>query len=142
MKKEQGILFSGEELNKTPENFKDTIGILSALRKKLGLSNLQVFSLVKLTASLTSRKDFLLEVTSQLSRMRYAKGKTQEEVNDKIGVADRLVNKWECGIKTPSGYLLMCYAEALGCKLMAVPVDLHIEVRELIEKWYAEQEQD
>ena len=134
----QGCLFSGEELKNIPEGLREAVAVLCQSRKKLGLSRLQTQYLVKLSSTLNTRKDFLEAVTKQLSRVRYAKGQTQEVVNDKIGVADRLVNKWECGDKYPTAYNMANWAESLGCRLVVIPIELHLEVRELIEKWYEE----
>ncbi len=40
-------------------------------------------------------------------------GITQDELNHTLGVADRLVSKWECGIRTPTSFHLYCWADAL-----------------------------
>ena len=40
-------------------------------------------------------------------------GLTQDDVNYKLGVADRLVSKWECGIRTPTSFNLLCWAQVL-----------------------------
>lgn len=64
-----------------------------------------------------TREDFLKDVVKQLVDARHAAGMTQEMLNDDLGVADRLVNKWECGIKSPSGFVLYCWADALGCDI-------------------------
>ncbi|MEP0264009.1 helix-turn-helix transcriptional regulator [Dokdonia sp.] len=40
-------------------------------------------------------------------------GMTQEDVNHKLGVADRLVSKWECGMRTPTSFNLHCWAQVL-----------------------------
>jgi len=42
---------------------------------------------------------------------------TQMELNDRIGVADKLVSKWECGMRRPNVYNLYNWAEALKCKI-------------------------
>lgn len=62
-----------------------------------------------------SREDFLQDVVKQLVDARHKAGMTQEMLNDALGIADRLVNKYECGIKSPSGFILYCWADALGC---------------------------
>jgi DNA-binding XRE family transcriptional regulator len=61
-----------------------------------------------------SRQDFLKDVVGDLVDLRHKRGMTQEEVNHKIGVADRLVSKWECGIRTPTSFNLYCWADALA----------------------------
>jgi len=68
-----------------------------------------------------SRQDFLKDVVGDLIHLRRMRGLTQEEVNHKIGVADRLVSKWECGIRTPTSFNLYCWADALNGKLTVVP---------------------
>jgi transcriptional regulator with XRE-family HTH domain len=68
-----------------------------------------------------SRQDFLKDVVGDLVDLRHKRGMTQEEVNHKIGVADRLVSKWECGIRTPTSFNLYCWADALDGKLTVEP---------------------
>ncbi len=41
---------------------------------------------------------------------RHEMGLTQIEVNDMIGVADKLVSKWECGMRRPNVYNLYNWA--------------------------------
>ena len=67
-----------------------------------------------------TRDDFLKDVVGQLVSLRHKKGLTQEELNYKIGVADRLVSKWECGLRTPTSFNLYCWVDALDGKLMVV----------------------
>lgn len=123
-----------------PDQFKEIVFQIKQARLKLGLSRQQFYYLVKVSSVLLSRRDFLKEVTSQLAKLRYVRGLTQEVVNERIGVADRLVNKWECGDKNPSGFNLMCWCEVLNCKLMAVPDELSNNIRKQIADYY-EQEQ-
>jgi DNA-binding XRE family transcriptional regulator len=63
---------------------------------------------------------FLRDLIQQLVDRRKALGMTQTDVNDEIGAADRLVNKWECGDRMPSGFLLFCWAKVLGGRLVFV----------------------
>ncbi len=67
------------------------------------------------------RQDFLRSVVSQLARRRYELGLTGLALDHKIGCAENLVAKWECGMRTPSAINLMYWAEALGCKWILVP---------------------
>ncbi len=67
-----------------------------------------------------TRDDFLKDVVGQLVSLRHRKGLTQEELNYKICVADRLVSKWECGLLTPTSFNLYCWADALDGKLRIV----------------------
>lgn len=68
-----------------------------------------------------TRSDFLRDVVNQLIILRHERNMTQEELNYKIGVADRLVSKWECGIRTPTSFNLYCWADALDGKIKVVP---------------------
>lgn len=56
-------------------------------------------------------------VIDQLIAARHARGLRQEDVNQMIGCADRLVSKWECREKYPSAYFLVLWAQALNVKL-------------------------
>lgn len=64
-----------------------------------------------------TRDDFLKDVVKQLIKRRKELGVTQEELNYKLGVADRLISKWECGTRTPTSFHLYCWADALDSKL-------------------------
>lgn len=75
------------------------------------------------TTSLEIRNDFLNNVVKQLVQRRHALGMTQDELNYQLGVADRLVSKWECGLRTPSSFNLYCWADALGTKLTIMSKD-------------------
>ncbi|MEQ8524715.1 helix-turn-helix transcriptional regulator [Gracilimonas sp.] len=68
-----------------------------------------------------TRDDFLMDVVGDLIKLRHRKGMTQEELNHRIGVADRLVSKWECGMRTPTSFNLYCWADALDGKLIVIP---------------------
>ena len=70
-----------------------------------------------------TRKDFLHKMVSQLVKRRKELGMTQEELNYKIGVADRLVSKWECGLRTPNSFNLLCWAQALDAEFILVAND-------------------
>lgn len=69
------------------------------------------------------RNDFLQDVVKQLVQRRIQLKLTQEELNSRLGVADRLVNKWECGLRTPSGFNLYWWADALDCHLIIAAND-------------------
>lgn len=53
----------------------------------------------------------------QFRKRRQLLGLTQTQLQEKIGVADNLISKWEVGMRKPSGFLLFCWADALGCEL-------------------------
>jgi len=42
-------------------------------------------------------------------------------VDARIGCAEHLSAKWECGMRAPSAFNLMCWAEALGCEWVLQP---------------------
>ncbi len=68
----------------------------------------------------TSVKAFEDCLIQQLRERREKLGLTQVKLQELIGVADNLVAKWEVGMRKPSGFLLFCWADALGCKLKLV----------------------
>jgi len=57
----------------------------------------------------------------QLIIRRKELGLTQKTLGEMLGVADDLVAKWETGARKPSGFLLFCWADALGCNLTLEP---------------------
>ena len=63
------------------------------------------------------RNDFLKFVVADLVTKRKRLEYTQEELNARLGVADRLVGKWEVGIRTPTSFHLYCWADALDMRL-------------------------
>ena len=64
-----------------------------------------------------SREDFAKPIVDALIKRRHELGLSQEQVNIKLGMADRYVNKWECGMKTPNLYNLMLWCSVLGLKI-------------------------
>ena len=64
-----------------------------------------------------TRTDFLKDVVLLLIARRLELGITQDELNHTLGVADRLVSKWECGTRTPTSFHLYCWADALESKI-------------------------
>jgi transcriptional regulator with XRE-family HTH domain len=58
------------------------------------------------------------KLIKQMIERREQLGLTHNELEEKIGVADALVAKWEVGIRKPSGFLLFCWADALECDLV------------------------
>lgn len=71
-----------------------------------------------------TRDDFLMDVVKQLIERRSELGITQDELNHMLGVADRLVSKWECGVRTPTSFHLYCWADALKGQFVFVPNEL------------------
>lgn len=60
-----------------------------------------------------TREDFLKKVVTPMVEARQRLGLTQEELDFKLGIADRLISHWECGKRTPTAFNLFCWAEAL-----------------------------
>ena len=53
-------------------------------------------------------------LAASLSRLRAARGLTQEEAAAKIGVSGKTISKWERGDSTPDAELLPTISAALG----------------------------
>lgn len=68
-----------------------------------------------------TRSDYLGGLVRTLIKRRLELGMTQEELNYKLGVADRLVSKWEVGTRTPLTFHLYCWADALKSELTIIP---------------------
>lgn len=79
---------------------------------------------------LKTRTDFLKEVVALLVQRRLQLGITQDELNHMLGVADRLVSKWECGVRTPSSFHLYCWADALESQMTIVANDNNLPTPE------------
>jgi len=60
---------------------------------------------------------FAESLINQFVEARKLKGFTQSQIDQKIGVADGLVAKWEAGIRRPTLFNAFCWAESLGVKL-------------------------
>lgn len=67
------------------------------------------------------RNDFLGDVVRQLIKRRKNLGITQDQLNHVLGVADRLVSHWECGVRSPTAFHLYCWADALKSELIIIP---------------------
>lgn len=68
------------------------------------------------------RVDYLKDVVKELVKQRKNLNLTQEELNARLGIADRLLSKWECGLRTPTSFNLYCWALSLGLKLTVIPL--------------------
>ncbi|MEM8938618.1 MAG: helix-turn-helix transcriptional regulator [Bacteroidota bacterium] len=82
---------------------------------------------IKLDYPNKTRSDFLESLVKSLIRRRQELNITQEELNHTLGVADRLVSKWECGTRTPLAFHLYCWADALQTCLTIVPKRQEVE---------------
>ena len=69
-------------------------------------------------APIESLHTFGEKLIFQMITRRKQFGLTQLEVEERLGVADHLVGNWEAGMRKPSGFLLFCWAETLGCDLV------------------------
>ncbi len=70
-----------------------------------------------------TRNDFLKDLVHSLVKRRHYLGMTQDVLNYDIGVAERLVSKWECGTKSPTAFNLYCWADALKGRIIFTPND-------------------
>jgi len=66
---------------------------------------------------------FSCGLISELTERRHKLGIPQTLVDDRIGVAQGLVAKWETGNRKPTAFNLHCWAESLGCKITLEVVD-------------------
>jgi hypothetical protein len=48
---------------------------------------------------------------------RRSLGLSQNALDDRIGCADGLISKWECGMRRPSAWNLACWMAALDCEV-------------------------
>ena len=89
----------------------------------------------KTAVSKVKRQQFLDGIAQVLIQARKDANLTQDMLNARLGIADRLLNKWECGIKTPSGFNLYCWADALNYELTAVPRDKYVTHLQILQTW-------
>ena len=80
-------------------------------------------SITKIKNDFNTRDDFLKSLISQFVNRRKSLNMTQEDVDAKMGNADRLVSKWECGLRTPTSFNLYCWAETLKTSLTIKPIE-------------------
>lgn len=57
-----------------------------------------------------------------LRARRQQLGKSQRDLAADIGVDARLLERWECGHRAPSLFMLAAWCQALGCGLLVVEV--------------------
>ncbi|MDD7887875.1 helix-turn-helix domain-containing protein [Flavivirga sp. 57AJ16] len=75
------------------------------------------------------RADFLTDVVKPMVKQRKKLGLSQEDVDSLLGVADRLVSKWECGVRSPTAFHLYCWADALKGQILFSPnEDLNVPI--------------
>ena len=68
-----------------------------------------------------TRGDFLSDIVQQFITRRKELGLTQDDIDIKMGNADRTCSKWECGDRMPNSFNLFCWAEALEAEIKIVP---------------------
>lgn len=68
-------------------------------------------------------QQFYKDLIGVLITTRKAIGMSQEQLCERIGVSDGLVNKWESGARLPSSFYLMCWCIALGLRLIPIGIN-------------------
>lgn len=58
------------------------------------------------------------KIVLEMVKARKDKRFTQAQVDYKLGCADGLVSKWECGDRIPSFFLLTCWCEVLDVEVI------------------------
>jgi DNA-binding transcriptional regulator YiaG len=69
-----------------------------------------------------ANRQFQKTLVTQLIARRKELGYSQRELGEIIGITDYLLAKWEGGHRRPSGFLLWCWAESLGVRLIIKPI--------------------
>lgn len=59
-------------------------------------------------------------VIIELVRARKRKNYSQEALDHVLGVSQGLVAKWECSLRMPSSFMLVCWAHALDVNLAVI----------------------
>jgi DNA-binding transcriptional regulator YiaG len=60
-------------------------------------------------------------IVTNLVEMRHQKELSQEELAHEIGCASSLIHKWEQYKRLPSGFLFLCWLQALDCEVEVKP---------------------
>jgi len=82
------------------------------------------FSLPSSIRNLEHSSEFYQEqLIAQFIKRRQFLGISQRLLGETIGVTDYQIAKWEGGHRRPTGFLLWCWAESLGIKLVAEITD-------------------
>lgn len=64
------------------------------------------------------RGDFFKEIVGQLRTIRHRRKLPLEKLNIRLGMARNYVHKWECGMKTPTGFNLYEWAKKLDAEIL------------------------
>ncbi len=70
------------------------------------------------TARLSIVHPETVRLRDELARRRRRLGLSQEELDERLGCAERMVSKWECGRHAPTLGALVAWAEALGLRIV------------------------
>jgi transcriptional regulator with XRE-family HTH domain len=62
-------------------------------------------------------------IIRDLAKRRVELGLTQLALDDRIGLTQGHVAKWESRARRPTGFMLSCWASALRCGISIVPQD-------------------
>ncbi len=63
-------------------------------------------------------QNFYRDLVEQLVARRQHLGLSQFELNDRLGMSEAMVAKWEAMHRFPGAFFLMCWAKALGVKFV------------------------
>lgn len=74
-------------------------------------------------------RELMRPVIETLIEARRARGLRQEDVDARIGCAERLVSKYECGTRHPSLNMLAIWCQVLGVALTVQPANPSEAVR-------------
>src|SRR5688572_30594499 len=69
-------------------------------------------------------KIYLALLVRQFVERRHALKRSQAEIDHRLGCADRLISKFECGLRSPGLYMAMLWADTLDCDLVLVPREI------------------
>lgn len=64
---------------------------------------------------------FYRPLVSQLVARRHALGLSQLALEQKLGVSDGQIAKWERGVRLPSSFFLCAWAQTLGLQITTTP---------------------
>lgn len=76
-----------------------------------------------------NRNWFAATIIAQLRQRRLDLALTADQVNERCGFADAQIHKYESGQRSPSGFHLSVWTEAVGCTLTITP---HEHVRRMV----------
>ncbi len=104
------LLFKNDKVNEGKN-------VMKSAKSKTGLLKSKHYKKIDY-ANLPNRDGFLFEIIVQFVKRRNELNLTQEEVDNLMGTADRLVSKWESGERIPTPFNFYCWAQALKSQLL------------------------